>query len=352
MRTLHLPASASPLEWGRIHGETFRGEINSLADIRVYLTGSVGGFPSAAEVLRVARLHLPVLEAYDTALYHELVGIAEGAATSPERLGVLNHYTDLRDLDPSKVQSPAGDDAGGCSVLYAKAPGGAVLAQTWDMHATAIPYVMMIRTPGAWVLSLTGCLGMAGMNRDRVGIAINNLHSTDARVGVVWSALVRRALRTRTAAEARDLVLGSPVGSGHHYLVADPDHAFGIETSGRLREVIYDGVPPHYVHTNHCLLPAVAAVSTIPPTSTTHDRYAWLERSLAGEPIANVEDAWERLGSADGYPRSVCTNMSTPSNPHGTATCSAIAMNLATCEVLAGGGFIHNVAPERFGFDT
>jgi isopenicillin-N N-acyltransferase-like protein len=193
---------------------------------------------------------------------------------------------------------------------------------------------------------------MAGMSRDRVGIAINNLHSTDARVGVVWSALVRRALRTRSAAAARDLVLGSPVGSGHHYLVADPDQAFGIETSGRLREVLYDGVPPHYIHTNHCLLPAVAAVSTIPPTSTTHDRYAWLERSLADEPIASVHDAWERLGSADGYPRSVCTNMSTPLNPHGTATCSAIAMNLATCEILAAGGFIHNVAPERFGFDA
>lgn len=351
MRVLHVPASAPPLEWGRIHGETFRGEINSLADIRVYLTRKVGGFPSDAEVLRVARLHLPVLEAYDRDLYEELIGIAEGAATAPERIVVLNHYTDLRDLDPAGVGSP-GQDPGGCSVIYANTASGAVLAQTWDMHATAIPYVMMLRTPEAWVLSLTGCLGMAGMSYRGVGIAINNLHSTDARVGVVWSALVRRALRAATAVEARDLVLGSPVGSGHHYLVADPARAFGIETSGRLREVVYEGVPPHYIHTNHCLLPTVAAASKVPPASTTGDRYDWLERSLAEAPITDAMDAWLRLGSTDGYPRSVCTNMSTPENPHGAATCSAIAMNLTTREIFAAGGLIHNVAPERFGFDA
>jgi isopenicillin-N N-acyltransferase-like protein len=349
MRTLQLPIAASPREWGRIHGESFRGEINSLADIRVYLTRMVGGFASDAEVVRVARAHLPVLRDYDEDLHEELLGIAEGAATSPERIVVLNHYTDLRDLDPSRV---ATEDDGGCSVIYARTASGVVLAQTWDMHATAIPYVMMLRTPNAWVLSLTGCLGMAGMNRARVGISINNLHSTDAQVGVVWSALVRKALRADDAEAARDVVLRSRVGSGHHYLVADPDAVFGIETSGRLREVIYEGVPPHYIHTNHCLLPTVAAVSVVPPASTTRDRYDWLDRSVAEAPIVDVLDAWHRLGSTDGYPRSVCTNMSTPEHPHGAATCSAIAMNLTTREILAAGGFTHNVAPTRFGFDA
>ena len=37
VRTLELPAGASPREWGRIHGESFRGEIKALAAIRVYL---------------------------------------------------------------------------------------------------------------------------------------------------------------------------------------------------------------------------------------------------------------------------------------------------------------------------
>ena len=41
--------------------------------------------------------------------------------------------------------------------------------------------------------------------------------------------------------------------------------------------------------------------------------------------------------------------MSTPENPHGTATCGAIAMNLDTGEVWGQGGLITNVRPEKFG---
>ena len=40
--------------------------------------------------------------------------------------------------------------------------------------------------------------------------------------------------------------------------------------------------------------------------------------------------------------------MATPENPHGSATCGGLAMNLATGELWAQGGFIHNVAAERF----
>jgi len=276
---------------------------------------------------------------------------------------VLNHYTDLRDIGATAAP-PGGsgvsptDDGGraglaregppddGCTIVYAKSAG--VLAQTWDMHATAIPYVMMLRTAGAWLLSLTGCLGMAGFNRNGVAIAINNLHSTDARVGVVWPALVRRALREPSAAAARDAILASPVGSGHHYLVADADSAFGIETSGQLRKVIYAGETDHYVHTNHCLDGDVAKRSRVPAGSTTGDRFDAMSRSVANQPVADVFDAWQRLGSHDGYPRSVCTNMATPQNPHGAATCGGIAVDLRGAFALAAPGFTHNVHPERF----
>lgn len=347
MRTLVLPAGESPRQWGQRHGSAYPGEIRSLAALRVYLTRTVGGFSSDAEVLRVARAHLPVLASYDDALYQELLGIAEGAGVTPEEIVVLNHYTDLRDLDASAVP-----EDGGCSVVRARTPTGDIVAQTWDMHATAIPYVMMLRTPDAWLLSLTGCLGMAGMNRNGVAIAINNLHSTDARVGVVWSALVRVALRMKSAADARDAVLSAPIGSGHHYLVAEPGAAFGIETSGTTRELLYLGEPDWYVHTNHCLAPAVADHSRVPPQSTSPDRYDWLHASLEREPVRDLADVWARLGSEEGYPRSVCTNMATPEQPHKPATCGAIAMNLDTRQVWAAPGLIHNVEADRFDFES
>ncbi|MCX5745634.1 MAG: C45 family autoproteolytic acyltransferase/hydrolase, partial [Proteobacteria bacterium] len=278
MRQLEL-LGTSPRGWGQIHGESFRGEIGALAEIRAYLCTKVGGFATREQVLVAARAHLPVLERYDADLYAELVGIAEGAAIAPELIVVANHYTDLRDLaaDPATwTPAPTHDDAtatassgsggsvgpglggDGCSVVWAESPTGRILGQTWDMHATAIPYVMMLGipavgdTPKSWLLTVTGCLGMAGMNTARVGVAINNLFSTDATLGVVWPAMVRKALRETSAVRARDVIAHSPIGSGHHYFVADRHDAFAIEASGTRRKQMFDG-GPSYCHTNHCL---------------------------------------------------------------------------------------------------
>ncbi len=377
MRVLDLPAGKLPREWGRIHGESFRGEIRSLAQIRIYLCTKVGGFAGRDQVLSTAKAHLPVLERYSKPLYEELVGIAEGAIVSPEEIVVANHYTDLRDLDPDPEKwrmAPTRDEpemtqstrgaqglgGDGCSVIWAESPTGRILAQTWDMHATAIPYVMVLGIPesedgpAARLLSVTGCLGMAGMNTSRVAIAINNLFSTDATLGIVWPAMVRRALQQETAVAARDVILGSPIGSGHHYLVAGRGGAFAIEASGTRRKQVFSaneadpGKPASYCHTNHCLDGDIAARSKVPDASTTHDRMNWLVGSLARAGIEDLDDAWKRLGSEDGWPRSVCTNMATPESPHGAATCGAIAMNLDSGELWAQQGLVHNVAPEKW----
>ncbi len=375
MRVLELPEGKSPREWGRIHGESFRGEIRALAAIRTYLCTKVGGFKDAAQVKVAAAAHLPVLERYHAGIHAELVGIAEGAGVAAEDIVVANHYTDLRDLDPDPSTwqpAPTRDDASlhgppaggksagaeglggdGCSVLWGETGTGRILAQTWDMHATAIPYVMVLRVPAspagpaATLLTVTGCLGMAGMNSARVGIAINNLFSTDATLGVVWPAMVRRALHETTAEQARDVIATSPIGSGHHYFVADRRHAFAIEASGTRRKQVFGGGAV-YCHTNHCLDGDVAARSKVPSTSTTYDRMTWLEGNLRAEPLRDLPDAWRRLGSDDGWPRSICTNMATPESPHGAATCGAIAMNLDTGELWAQQGFVHNVAAERW----
>jgi isopenicillin-N N-acyltransferase-like protein len=370
MRTLELPAGASPRDWGRIHGESFRGEVRALAAIRAYLCTRVGGFKTNEQVMVAARAHLPVLERYDRALYDELCGIAEGAACTPEAIVVANHYTDLRDLDPdpaSWTPAPTSDQTGtgtgrgtgadslggdGCSAFFAETPTGRIVAQTWDMHATAIPYVMVLgvpargEMPAARLLTVTGCLGMAGMNAARVAIAINNLYSTDATLGVVWPAMVRKALQQRTATAAYDVIRTSPIGSGHHYLVADREHAFALEASGTRRKQVFAG-GASYCHTNHCFDADVAARSKVPDASTTFDRMRWLEADLARAPVCDLDDAWRRLGSEDGWPRSICTNMATPESPHGAATCGAIAMNLTTGDVWAQQGFVHNVAPEK-----
>ena len=314
MRILELPAGKSPREWGRIHGERFRGEIASLAAIRVYLCTKVGGVQDARAVLAAATAHLPVLRDYDGALYDELVGIAEGAAVAPEQIVVVNHYTDLRDLDPDPSTwkpAPIKDDptcarrararglgGDGCSV-FGRAPTGRILAQTWDMHATAIPYVMLLAHarsgdgPAAKLLTVTGCLGMAGMNASRVAIAINNLFSTDATLGVVWPAIVRRALREPDAPAARELIATSRSAAGtttssptaRRVRHRDLGHAAQASSS-----------PAAHALTAHepRLDADVAAVSKVPGTSTTHERLRSLEAELDARRCADLDDIWQR----------------------------------------------------------
>jgi isopenicillin-N N-acyltransferase-like protein len=224
------------------------------------------------------------------------------------------------------------------------------------MHGSAEPYVMMLGVPStdgapaAWLFTITGCVGMTGLNDRGVGITINNLTSLDARVGVVWPALVRRALRESSADAARDVILSAPLGSGHHYLVASGEHAFGIETSGEKRKVVYDGTAPLYIHTNHCLDADLASVHTVGPDSTTHLRYDALCATTRDRAIADRADVWSRLGSHDGYPKSVCTHVATPTEPHKLRTCGAIAMDLATRDLWAAAGCVSHARPHRFGF--
>lgn len=370
MRTLRLPAAATPFERGAFHGRAFAREIAEIAAIRSELAQSQGLFRSDAELLAVAERHLPVLEGFDRALHQELLGIAEGAGLPPARVVVLNHYTDLKDLDPARVlvspgaprraHDPERDDE--CSAIAAGTREGAILGQTWDMHGSALPYVMRLHVPPwegrpeAWLLSITGCLGMAGMNAAGVGITINNLKSTDARVGLVWPALVRRVLAETSAEAGRDVVLAAPLGSGHHYAIADARRAFGIETSGRLAEVWSEldvsrpGAAFH--HENHCVGTEVAKVSTISPTSTTLERAERLEASLRARPIESAADLWARLGSHEGHPRGVCTHLANEASPHAMLTCAGVLMNLTTKQMWAAPGCISGVVPDELRFDA
>jgi isopenicillin-N N-acyltransferase-like protein len=356
-RVLRLPA-VSGFERGLFHGHALRDEIAAIAAIRSELCLSQGMFRSDDELLRIAALHRPVLEAFDADLYAELLGIAEGAGQSIERMVVLNHYTDLKDLDPRVVlgeTTRASRDLQkeeDCTAIVAATEEGAVLAQTWDMHGSAAPFVIAMHLPSvgevpeAWMLSIAGCLGMAGMNRAGLGVTINNLKSSDARVGLVWPALVRRVLRETGAAEARDVVTSAPLGSGHHYLVADPEHAYGIETSGTLREVWAQAdlmdLGNGFHHENHCLGTEVAQVSSISPTSTTLSRYAFMQQQM---PPRRASDVWSRLTSHDGYPSSVCTHLASEEQPHAMLTCAVLSMQLSRQEIAWHPGCGHEKTP-------
>lgn len=316
-----------PRRWGEQHGEALREKIHEIYAIRRDLTLSKTDLGDEKTLLELAERHLPVLNDFDPALTEELAGIGRGADISLEKLVVLNHYTDLRDLSRGHL------DDGGCSVVFAPGETGPLLGQTWDMHGSAADYVLLLELPNVadggrtLVFTIAGCLGMTGLSTSGVGMSINNLNSLDARVGIVWPALVRRALKQHSAIGARDVVLSAPLGSGHHYSVVDDQHFFGIETSGTKKKLTQVGQDRVHLHTNHCLDEEMIPTARVLSTSTTHQRYSSLEEQTAKRPPRSAAEMYELLGMVSDGPN--------PKDPHAVATCGAFVMDVAARRVLA-----------------
>lgn len=304
--------NTSPKKIGQEHGEALRDSVRAMAEIRLELMLIEPQFQSKQQVLELAHKHLPILENYDTDLYEELLGIAAGSGLSPEEIVILNHYTDMRDL-------------GACTMVFVPSPTGYLLGQTWDIHASAAPHVLVLHFSSEQsfpVFTAAGCLGLTGFNPHGVGICINNLSSLDAKIGLIWPALIRRVLRAKTAQEGRDLILNAPLGSGHNYAVADTHHFFGIETSGTQKKIVQQGTWKAQFHTNHCLDSEIAKLSVIRKGSTTLDRYDTIEKDLQKHAPENLEELLELLSRVSIPPKT--------GEPHAPATCGTFVMNLTT----------------------
>ncbi len=335
---------ADPRARGRAHGELWRDSIAALAELRLELTVKRGRFVDTSDVLQAAGMHLPVLEAHAPPMYEELLGIAEGSGASAEQIVVLNHYTDLRDVPPALCglpESPADDgDPGGCTAIYFNGVHGPVLGQTWDMHATAEPFVRMISIAPrgsdqqSLCFTLTGCLGMAGIGQDAVAVTINNLSSTDGNIGVLWPAVVRSMIAARSAEQARAALLSMPLSSGHHYMIADGRDFFGYESSGRRKVLTQTGPRAGHLHTNHCFDPVLRQHESVPRSSTTFARLNMATTLYAQQRPSTVDELWSLLGSHDGYPGSLCTHQDEVlSDDTASRTCGRLVMQVSQGEV-------------------
>jgi len=175
---------------------------------------------------------------------------------------------------------------------------------------------------------------MTGMTSTGVALTINNLNSVDATVGVVWPALVRKTLQSSSAAQALSTLQSSPIGSGRHYVVADAHAAYGVETSGTRKKVIFhsaapsSSLPTSYFHTNHCIDEEMKPTAKILPGSTTVQRYETLKAlNDAGRIPTSARgmfDAFADVGLRE-----------KAGAPDDVATCGAIVMDLKTKTILA-----------------
>ncbi len=290
-----LEVSGSPFEMGRQHAAAYPKEIQELTEDRLRLSSNknwTGKDLSRHEVLALGQACLPYHHAYAPRLMDELQGMSEVTGLSLAELVILNGFTDFTDtiysademllkevnalrgtngnlgfssawLNSSERVVPASPGADDCTAFIispnATAEGQGFLGQTWDMHETATPYLILLRgkpDQGLRFLAFTiiGCVGMIGMNEAGIAIGINNLVAGDGRVGVTWPFVVRQVLAQDNLDDALACITGAQLAGGHNYLLADATgRGYNVEAMAS-RYHVQEVQTGALVHTNHCLI--------------------------------------------------------------------------------------------------
>ncbi len=284
-----LEVAGTLFDMGRQHALAFPSEIKELTEDRLHLSSNknwTGQELSRQEVLALGQACLPYHEAYAPELMDELRGMSEVSGLGLTELMILNGFTDfvdtiysadeviLRQLKGTNgaIKSssapasspifahPAADDCTAFIIsAQAAAEGQGFIGQTWDMHETATPYVILLRgrpANGLSFLTLTiiGCVGMIGMNEAGIAVGINNLVAGDGRVGVTWPFVVRKILAQDNLEAALACLTQAQLAGGHNYLLADSTgRGYNVEAMASRYHVqeINSGA---LVHTNHCLI--------------------------------------------------------------------------------------------------
>jgi isopenicillin-N N-acyltransferase-like protein len=221
--------------------------------------GWSGGGADRDVILACASDTLEHHERFSESLYSEMLAMADAAGISAEEAVAVGGFTDLIDVVRGRIGSLPEEH--NCTGIIN--PHTGVFAQTWDMHASAGEFVIMLKIdplvgPGAFVQTTAGCLGQIGMNEAGIAVGINNLTAV-GKPGVTWPFVVRKVLEQTNLDDAVDVVVGAELAGGHNYFVMGPDGSGAmVEAMPRNRHVVRTNGSP-LVHANDCLHPETTA---------------------------------------------------------------------------------------------
>ncbi len=272
------------------------------------------------EVLRLGQACLVAHKRYCPELMAEMQGMADATGLGLNELVIMNGFTDFVDVvaNPAVlgdhrrdgvVTGAASADGGGCTAFIvaptAAADGHGYLGQTWDMHSTATPYVLMLDIrpddgPALMTFTITGCVGMIGMNEHGVAVGINNLLGADGRIGVHWVYVVRKMLAQRTVTAALEVLRGAQLSGAHNYLLLGPDASgavsgYNVEQMATRAHVT--PVASIFAHTNHCLIADMVAVER-PRKAVSHRQHP--QPAEPGQPVLGRAGGQNHGGDPDG----------------------------------------------------
>jgi isopenicillin-N N-acyltransferase-like protein len=328
---------------GAAHGRAHAEEIRAYTRDRVELAhqGAWSGRAASREdVLSLAHETLDYHRRYDPALFEEMDTMAAAAGISPAEAVIVGGFTDF--VDAVRAAGAAGlpeeDDCTAVIVPGMAADGGALLAQTWDMHSSATQHIVMLDLrpssgPAALVFTTVGCLGQIGMNEAGIAVGINNLACLDGRPGVTWPFVVRKALAQTDLDGALAAILEAELAGAHNYLVLDGNgEGYDIEAMPSRRHVTRLESAP-LIHTNHCLASETRRLEAPRPPDLMSSSEARLRTATVltqGRPVTV-----ELLMTMTREPEAICRY---PDPVYHLESCGAAIMRPATGDLWAVAG--------------
>ncbi|MHC1711327.1 MAG: C45 family autoproteolytic acyltransferase/hydrolase [Solidesulfovibrio sp.] len=256
-----LALAGTPYARGLAHGKAMQERIVSFAAsvTAVHQANNTYLTAERSALLAFCMRNLGFLEKFSPELMEEMRGIADGAGVPFEEIVYLNSFLELEDLRaPGLGAKILPDSLWGCTTFNvttkAGADGRALIGQTFDMERYYEQYLCILRIksetgPEVLALSFAGVLGLCGINAAGVGVVINKIAATDARPGVIYPFVLRKALGAERIGDALGAVIFSPRATGINYQLAGGGIAFCAETSATSYELLsIDGA---IAHTNH-----------------------------------------------------------------------------------------------------
>lgn len=326
MHQIKLKGSAKAQ--GQAHGETFRRQIRELYEVRKLLVDSIFSGIAQDKIEQLLQDQVTFLQRFSRS-YDEFEGIAHGSGLSLTELMALNNYTDFRDF--VHAYQKQGEDLGGCSLLAVRDHERCVSGQTWDMHASATPYILHIESEDPiphHILTVTGGMALAGVNAHGVSVFINNMHCNETHIGIMWGALVKEMLLCESAKQALDFLKVNLPCSGHNYLICDLDDSINVETTGKRFEVTYDSSEPGVVfHTNHYVSTLRETEVLSMQSKTTHARHEALQNYFDQKRLSDLTyDTLVQDVFAGQAVSAVCIRPT--KNPEDASTCGGLICDL------------------------
>ncbi len=360
LRVLEL--SGTHYDMGYQHGLAYKDDIIAFTEERIELSRDPnwsGPGVSTRDVLALAEACVDFHQQYAPDLMDELRGTADATGLSMVDLVVVNGFTDFVDVvaaaNDVATKMPAPHTADNCTAFIvpnsAAADGRGFFGQTWDMHDSATPYVILLKgsprgKPAFIAFTITGCVGMIGMNDAGIAVGINNLTAADGRPGVTWPFVVRKALEQTNIADALACITDAPLAGAHNYLLADSHgHGYNIEAMATYHEITE--VRDHsVVHTNHCTHPRTLSLERprLPDSQASSEGRLNRARELLEHGSITLDDLIALTRDQNGI-GNICV---IPEAPKFVATCGAAIMRPQTREFWAVWGLPTESDYERF----